>query len=659
MKKIIRIVLLLFILLIFVTIKNKVKASTSATVYSGEAISIEKSNDVDVVSNDVNIDLTTSKVTNTFILKNLKNSNLITKITAKLEDEKTSFSIKDLSIKVNNLEIKNIEKNKDNYIFKIEIPSEGYKKIEINYTTENDLKNAKILRYNIEKLKGKNIKKFNINFKIPEEDIPLVKKIYPECFEFDEDSQTINVKYYDFTVNNLTKDFIIQKETWKNLLYGEDSTKGEIEEAVLKKARDYIKNGVTIDYNKYIDEKMLYGDFNGYFFNHNSKSFLKDMFEVEWTPDKKENSAFYRFQSDTYNSILSYILYKQVKKDNIYNINDTPIVDYNEPYNIESYSLVKDLIDKYYRENNLYGKKVCIDYVESEGDKKLYTYNTNWYMLAYEKDLIQLSELDILKQYYAYEYGIYNAPTYREIHVGIDIDGNRVESSEKERIEYANMLGVDLYLRKIIYDVNSSDSELKTDESVSMKEDEKYEEYKYLDLDGVYAYYTDNNKEIADAYFSPKIKSAKTRILKFENETISKYSRVPTLTESVGYRLTRYGKYVVNYFKHNFYDCRDNLNKAIETTSAKNILNENNKNNEEKANNIDNEIKNIAIETDYKEYEDKKEIITSKAEEILPKALKDKINLNIYELIFAGGLALAIIINIIIIMRKRGKKNGK
>ena len=140
------------------------------------------------------------------------------------------------------------------------------------------------------------------------------------------------------------------------------------------------------------------------------------------------------------------------------------------------------------------------------------------------------------------------------------------------------MLGVDLYLRKIIYDVNSSDSELKTDESVSMKEDEKYEEYeeyKYLDLDGVYAYYTDNNKEIADAYFSPKIKAAKTRILKFENETISKYSRVPTLTESVGYRLTRYGKYVVNYFKHNFYDCRDNLNKAIETTSAKNILNEN------------------------------------------------------------------------------------
>ena len=78
------------------------------------------------------------------------------------------------------------------------------------------LKNAKVIKYSLDSFKDKKVKKFNFDVVIPEVDVPLVKKIYPECFEYDEEEYDINVNYYDFTVNNLTKDFIIEKETYKN-----------------------------------------------------------------------------------------------------------------------------------------------------------------------------------------------------------------------------------------------------------------------------------------------------------------------------------------------------------------------------------------------------------------------------------------------------------
>ena len=255
MKKLSRIIILLLGVFVLFMFEN-VKASVSSTVFIGDSITIDKLDLVEVTSNDICIDINTSKVTNDFLIKNTNNEELITKITAKLEDESSNFSIKDLVIKVNNLQIKNIEKDNDNYSFFIKIKPEEYEKIEISYSTENDLKNAKIIKYNLDSFKGKKVKKFNFDVKIPEEDVPLVKKIYPECFEYEDND--INVKYYDFTVNNLTKDFIIEKETYKNLLYGEDVEKDELQSELYKKANDLINNDVNCNWQKYM--KSLFGN---------------------------------------------------------------------------------------------------------------------------------------------------------------------------------------------------------------------------------------------------------------------------------------------------------------------------------------------------------------------------------------------------------------
>ena len=94
MKYIKRVFIVLFGLLIIMLLKQ-VKAATSATVYTGEAVSIEKIDSVEITSNNVEIDINTSKVENQFIIKNTKDEELVTKVTAKLEDEKSGFTIRD------------------------------------------------------------------------------------------------------------------------------------------------------------------------------------------------------------------------------------------------------------------------------------------------------------------------------------------------------------------------------------------------------------------------------------------------------------------------------------------------------------------------------------------------------------------------------------
>ncbi|MBR3325016.1 MAG: hypothetical protein IKG14_03105 [Clostridia bacterium] len=83
MKYIRKVFIVLFGLLIIMLFKQ-VNAATSATVYTGEAISIEKIDSVEITSNDVNIDINTSKVENKFIIKNIKDEELVTKVTAKI-----------------------------------------------------------------------------------------------------------------------------------------------------------------------------------------------------------------------------------------------------------------------------------------------------------------------------------------------------------------------------------------------------------------------------------------------------------------------------------------------------------------------------------------------------------------------------------------------
>lgn len=107
------------------------------------------------------------------------------------------------------------------------------KKILVVYQTENDLKKAKVLKYNFEDLGlgDKIIKKAKVDIILQEKDIPLVTKVYPSHYTFKDN--IISIEYYNFKVNSITKDIIVEKETIDNLLYGREIELTDIDSKIL------------------------------------------------------------------------------------------------------------------------------------------------------------------------------------------------------------------------------------------------------------------------------------------------------------------------------------------------------------------------------------------------------------------------------------------
>lgn len=456
MKKFIKYTLLLiFVLLMFMA--KETKASTGSTVFIGEPVVLDSYENVEITYNDVEINEETSEIKNTHLFTNLSAQTITRKASIKLEDSFSNFTINSLKIVVNGYEIKEITKEGDNYTFSFQIlPNEG-KKIEISYKTDNDLQNAKIIKYSLDKLKGKYIGKFSINILFQEADIPLVEKIYPSCYQFNYTNNTMNTTYYSFTVNNLTTNFIVQKETYKNLIYGMGEELSEKDIYILKNAKAWIKEGIDFDYTD-IGNKGEYW-------------YIKDLEEqitknMKITETQNEDSH----SSKSVNMIKQYIVYKQLKKDGkiqYYNEllkddydPDSPMIfvgifagmDGYNPLVFEyflDYILDKDL-DKYY------GYKVCIDYVKSEGDKELYVHkNTTGSEEPGETDYkySKTDEFSILRT--KNNVWIPDRIGAREIIINEDIDGNEIEATEEEKIAYVNMLNADLYIREVIYDGNT------------------------------------------------------------------------------------------------------------------------------------------------------------------------------------------------------------
>ena len=209
------------IIMLFVLFQNKVKAvgeTNDSTYFYGEILKLKNYNGTEILLNGVDIDVGESSVENTTIIKNSTSENISTIASIKLEDEKMGIGIKNLDISINGKSQTDIKIISGNYVFNVEIPAGEAKKIVVKYQTNSNLENAKVIKYSLQGSRWKNINAFKINVKLPEEDIPLVKNIYPQCYKF-EDS-TITAEYYNFNVNVLTQDVIIEKETYKDLLYG-------------------------------------------------------------------------------------------------------------------------------------------------------------------------------------------------------------------------------------------------------------------------------------------------------------------------------------------------------------------------------------------------------------------------------------------------------
>ena len=427
----------LYIVIMILLYNAVTYAGIGVTYYSGESIIMENSENLEILLNEVVIDTITSKVKNTILLKNTSSNTIEQEIEIPIENTELATTVSDLSIIVNNLNAKYVKDENGIYKIKIKAEPNTVKKIEIQYKTDNDLRDAKTIKYSLNSLKGKLVKSLKVDIIIAEEDIPLVSAIYPYSYTFE--NNTISVRYYNFTVNNLTKDIIVEKDTYNDLLYSREHELSDKEEYIVKNARNWITNGISIDYTKDLTNNNI---------------------DISKVLTRLSGIKYDQYEEIIFNGIVQYVTVKQLKKDN--KISMYPdMMDLNKP-------LVQDYINSIITDNNLAGKTICVDYVESEGDKELYiSKNISGKELEHSDDEsenkyikeVKINEWEVLRAKVSWE-DIYGAS--KIIFVGMDIDGNKIDATEKEKIEYVNMVNADMYMRIVIYDgkINLPDDEI-------------------------------------------------------------------------------------------------------------------------------------------------------------------------------------------------------
>ena len=505
------------------------------------------------------------------------------------------IGIKNLDISINGKSQTDIKIISGNYVFNVEIPAGEAKKIVVKYQTNSNLENAKVIKYSLQGSRWKNINAFKINVKLPEEDIPLVKNIYPQCYKF-EDS-TITAEYYNFNVNVLTQDVIIEKETYKDLLYGRENSFSDNEIAIIKNAKDWINSGIYVDYNKYITEN------SNYIKDKNIKiveteAVFKDLLKIN------ENIS----TKNVIESIMEYALNRQLVTNGENNIYTSSIYNFSNENEWE-YPLTKDYIIEN-SSNEVYSlkdKKICIDYVESEGDKILYVKKNVSGGLEenMQMETVKTSEWNILRTKNSSNWSGRPETGEKIIHVGVGITGEKLNATEEEKIEYVNMINPDLYIRKVIYDDNAKTTYTYITTDNSGKQIQKTEEG-YIPI--MVGYYNEKQKEVAkqyitfkdehtpENYYNDQYYSVTTRL--FSNETIKEKCLVPTIAQSVGFINQEDGKYIVEFFKFGKSNGLGAIKEAIADNTAQNLVKINQIKNEEIKTNAENEINYAIIKND-------------------------------------------------------------
>ncbi len=586
------------IIMLLVLFQNKVKAvgeTNDSTYFYGEILKLKNYNGTEILLNEVDIDVGESSVENTTIIKNSTSENISTIASIKLEDEKMGIGIKNLDISINGKSQTDIKIISGNYVFNVEIPAGEAKKIVVKYQTNSNLENAKVIKYSLQGSRWKNINAFKINVKLPEEDIPLVKNIYPQCYKF-EDS-TITAEYYNFNVNVLTQDVIIEKETYKDLLYGRENSFSDNEIAIIKNAKDWINSGIYVDYNKYLTEN------SNYIKDKNIKiveteAVFKDLLKIN------ENIS----TKNVIESIMEYALNRQLVTNGENNIYTSSIYNFSNENEWE-YPLTKDYIIEN-SSNEVYSlkdKKICIDYVESEGDKILYVKKNVSGGLEEntQMETVKTSEWNILKTKNSSNWSGRPETGEKIIHVGVGITGEKLNATEEEKIEYVNMINPDLYIRKVIYDDNAKTTYTYITTDNSGKQIQKTEEG-YIPI--MVGYYNEKQKKVAkqyitfkdehtpENYYNDQYYSVTTRL--FSNETIKEKCLVPTIAQSVGFINQEDGKYIVEFFKFGKSNGLGAIKEAIADNTAQNLVKINQIKNEEIKTNAENEINYAIIKND-------------------------------------------------------------
>ncbi len=654
MKKVI--LMVVFALLFMVINIGNCYASSSITYFYAEGIKIEEK-DIEIISYEMKIDMLTSKVRVRAFLQNNSETDITTEIAIPIENKELDVTAHNVLFKLNDEVLENKKNQNGDYVLRTKFNSKSAKILYYEFITDNDLVNAKVIKCNFDNFKKKNIGKLKVEFKIDEKNIPLVEKIYPGHYKFKDN--VISVEYYNYKPNVITREIIIQKETFNNLLYGRE--------------------------NEYED------------------------FELRIVKDWYEGKTKFKIPDDEYPSgIPMYIIdYTEMKKGKSIGIYSMPplIMDY-------LYENINNKKIKGYNEiaTQLYGKTICIEFAETENNKKLYIekYVHNEEKDEEEKKIVQCSERKILKTCLDDE-ATYGA---RVIFVDEGISGEKLNASTEEILQYVNSINSDMFIRIEIYDGVMKEKEFKAekildkyDGMIEYSEKKDYDEendiaqYKYVRIGrGLVGYYDNKNYEVAKAFakdpdgtelyskneyynednkhyeeYSLYFKDyddykknymneyVKECIKKFPNEVISSNSKVPTVIQFIGNRKEINGKYVVEFFEdEGFYNGGERglitVPDVLKTSSAKNMISSNKNNNEKNKNEIENKINNLNIKKNERQIQDD-----------LKKEEQEKnrvINLTNYketneDIVVYGLIGAAIVICVMILFLKTIRKNNK
>lgn len=644
--------------------------ASSVTYYDGHSILLENYEGIEILSNEVLIDTTNSNVSNEILLKNTGTSRVKIKVSIKLEDNILSTKIHNLSIKANGATVEYTKDQNGIYSFDIAIPKKEGKKIEIQYVTDNNLADAKIIKYNLDNLQlgDKKIGKVKINIKLNEIDIPLTKAIYPGHYKMDFETNTLSVEYYNFKVNNLTRNIILEKDTLKDIYRNSEQLELPDRNIALNIDK-WIKNGMKIDYEKldYIDDYLIYKQL------FNPKDYKEDFWSV----------------TSPYRELFAFYLNKQLIKDGKYEYiqDEYYLTDIKPLYNeyIKNLVLEYSLDDQNQYLTSLYGKTICILYELLPIKEDLYVYKDHMYEAYNEEygeyycdfyvELVKKSQDEILTTIESSNSLFHNSGEKR-IFVGIDTNGAFIDCTYEEKIEYVNMINSDMLIIQKLYDKELGEENSYT----TFSKDGTEIQIKHYNPPYV-GYYGEENEEMVKEFYTihyeimsedefydrdwlvEQYESYENYILheKIEEEENYKNSviklddsklelaQIPTFILYRGYIYDNEGKKFVNFqLPYNSYGTGISAtNQVLETKRAQELLTANKEKNNNIKNMIEEEICNIKL-TNTKDIEDeRKNQLNNKNQET-----------NTQHTVVLSIISLGILICIVILIFK-GIKNKK
>lgn len=664
LKKLICIAIILVIALCVFNLPRNVEA---ITYYNGNSIEINDNSNIEVISIEAKIDTINSEVIQTTIIKNTASINQEKTIELPIKNGIIETKIKNLQVFINDLEV-NYKLVNEQIQFKTKLDANEAKKIVIKYKTENNLLNSKVIKYNFENLNfGNNIiKKAKVDIIIRDRDVPLVNKITPGHYTFKDN--TISVEYYNFKVNTLTKQVIVERDTYEELeKRGEDNF--VIDNKIFELVPTWEKEGIKLNSGDYrttetpvfnsAPKKETFFDIDTFFQNRTGIKVInvENDEEAYWGKNYSKNAV----------RIANYYLAKTGNKDVLSRIaEDVSGITEN------NITLVNELITKKKAEVfgtnvkdrsgydtteyiDLRDKIICIDYVKEYQNEDLYVDQTIEIINEVsKKQYIKKSEDEI----FATE--LYDLARASNIYNGkIIFLGRNNNATDEEKVEYVNMINTDFYIRQKLFDGRS----------LGIAKGD-YEQLGHSNV-GYNNYY-----EIAKAFYSVDKNESesdiKKRIVKDTKDYALKNSEVPTVVQYLGTIYKDSEKNIVELAFDGFYNYRGrgivSIQNALKTSSAKELLQKNKSKNSEIKSNIESEISNLKLKSNKADQEINDKKIDEKQENTIVKNEKSKEENSfdiskieyktIVNIILCVGIGVVFILILILIIKliKGGKK---